>query len=626
MKCPHCGHWNRASFPRCFQCGAPLEPPQEVKETQETLPEETVKPGKTYIRYGEDGRATASVDDRDALALDMQSLQERKQKGQMEQQRLRQRSAVQGIAPTGRHVQTMTGRMEPLPVRRSEVIREDEEIEGELRPGAIPVQSRRKMEDREPEILDLTHTQSYDPPVPRRTRHGKRRLGIRRFTRLFAWVLILAVAGAGAYFLLRRPPEASLQDQAIITNTILNDMPAHMIKIPAEEGAVIYIKELRKSYTVTGGYATVEVEDYKWYEEMENAVAEAAPEDVEEKQKELQELLEADYITATITPYIKTNANEQKQMDIITYPVEIPTSPLLLVNPNTGYAEVSTAMFQIQFEVAANSTVTINNEDYSDLVNTQDGLISYNASVAATGNNEFVITTRAQHCRPYTTTVTLYRAPQAIPLDLAADIATRWSPGYVNDLSQPQNADGTYPQKEEPMTVRCTTLTGANIEILSPYANLDLSRIYVDGSFSFEAVFTKIGTNTITIIATDPDHPETPASVVNHDVYYVPVAAIYTRKAWDICVQYTDYLNFTQTRVANTQIYVCEGTIIEILSTKPQLGVMQLDKDPTRTVLLENLSNDEYVVGQRYRVFGDAYGVYNGMPRLVGRYTYPPRN
>ena len=24
MKCPRCGAWNRASLPRCFQCGAPL--------------------------------------------------------------------------------------------------------------------------------------------------------------------------------------------------------------------------------------------------------------------------------------------------------------------------------------------------------------------------------------------------------------------------------------------------------------------------------------------------------------------------------------------------------------------------------------------------------------------------
>lgn len=29
MKCPRCGHWNQPSFPRCFQCGAPLQPSTE---------------------------------------------------------------------------------------------------------------------------------------------------------------------------------------------------------------------------------------------------------------------------------------------------------------------------------------------------------------------------------------------------------------------------------------------------------------------------------------------------------------------------------------------------------------------------------------------------------------------
>lgn len=622
MKCPHCGHWNRASFPRCFQCGTPLDGTcEEVNQ-----PTAAAKPGKVYIRYNEDGTSTSTADDRDKLALDMQTLQERKQKGRQEMQRIREQSARQGIAPTGRHVQTMTGRVAPQPAIKSDVIREEEEVESPLRPDAIAVSSKRKNQMDQPEVLDLTHSQVYTPPTPRRSRRNHRRFGLRRFARLAAWVMIAAVLATGVYFLTQHGQEPPLQEQVIITDTILNDMPAHMIKIPAEEGAVIYIKELRKSYTVTGGYATVEVEDYKWYEAAEIAVEEADEEKKEEAEANLKALLEAESITATITPYIKTSANEQKQMDIITYPVEIPLSPLMLVTPDTGYAEVSTAMYQIQFEVAANSEVTINDEDFSDLVNTQKGLISYNASVAAKGNNEFVITTRAQHCRPSSVSVTLYRAPQAIPLDLATDIATRWSPGYVDDKSQPPDEKGKYPQKEDPMVVRCTTLTGAHIEIVSPYANLDLSRINIDGSFEFEAVFTKIGTNTITIIASDPAHPEIEPSVVNHDVYYVPVSAIYTRKAWDIYDMYTDYLNFTQTRVANTQIYVCKGTIEEILSTKPQLAVMALDRDPTKKVLLENLSNDEYEKGQRLRVYGDAYGVYNGMPRLVGRYTYLPND
>lgn len=631
MKCPNCGHWNRASLPRCFHCGTPLTPPP--REEKPADPSATPAPaaGKTYIRYNEAGQATSSTDNRDALAKDMQSLQLRKQRGAMEQQRLRQASAQQGIAPTGRGVQTLSGRPNfPHYNGPLQVIREEEEIEGDVRADAIAMPSSRASAQVEQETLDFTHMPSYTPTV-RRAKKNARNFGFRRYARLFAFLLMAIVLVGGVIFLEMKTGllsgkggEQSLQAKTIITNTILNDMPAHMIKIPAEEGSTIYIKELHKSFTVTGGYATFEVEDYKWYEALETAVEEAEGAEKEEAQKRLDELLEAESITATITPYIKTSANVQKQMGTIEYEVDIPLSPLTLISPDTGHADISTAMYQIKFEVAANSTVFINNEDLSSLVNTQDGALSYNANVTATGNNVFTIVTRAQHCRPTTATVTLYRAPQAIPLDLQPDIATRYTPRLVEDKSKEPNEKGVYPTKEDPMVVKCTTLSGMSIEILSPYVNLDLSNINKDGTFSFEPVFKKIGTNTITIVASDPAHPETPPSVVKHDVYYVPIAAVYTRKAWDLCRDYTDFLNNSQTRIANSQIYLCEGTITSILSTKPQLAIMTLDDNPSRTVLLENLSNDTYVLGQRYRVFGDAYGMYDGMPRLVGRYTYPP--
>jgi len=62
------------------------------------------------------------------------------------------------------------------------------------------------------------------------------------------------------------------------------------------------------------------------------------------------------------------------------------------------------------------------------------------------------------------------------------------------------------------------------------------------------------------------------------------------------------------------------------MSTKPQLAVIKLDSNYDRSVLVENLSNDTWEIGKKYRVFADAYGLYNGMPRLIGRYTYPPLN
>ncbi|MBR6809693.1 MAG: zinc finger Ran-binding domain-containing family 2 protein [Clostridia bacterium] len=653
MKCPHCGHWNRASLPRCFKCGAALTPPapqppvQNIQE-QPPVPDVAVQTpapaqkaaapvsekkaakapsGKTYIRYNEEGYATASVDDRDALARDMQSLQERKQKGLLVQQQLRQNSAQQGIAPTGRHVQSMTGRVDYPPFYKNLVIREEDEVEGDVRQDAIAVVSNRSSAQAEQETLDFTHLPSYSAPSVLRSRKNARSFGMGRYLRLFACLLLVIVLiGGGIWFISQHSDkdQKTLQDLVVIDNTIYNDVAAHRIKIPADEGAVIYIKELHRSYTVTGGYAIVEVEDYKWYEDLELAVEDAVGEEKEAAQKKLDELMQQESITATITPYIKSAGNVQKPMGQIQFNVEIPLSPLIVITPDTLMDETSTKQYTIEFEVEKNSKVTINGEDLSYLVDTRDGLLNYQAPVQPIGNNYFTITTRAQHCRPTTTVVTLYRAPQVIPLDLQADISPRYSPRLVEDKSKEPDAKGKYPMMEEPMVVRCSTITSAKIEILSDYRNLDLSRLTVDGTFSFEPVFRKIGTNTITIIASDPNDPSIPPSVVKHDVYYVPIATVYTPKAWDMCRDYTDFLNNSATRIANSQIYVCKGTITEILSEKPQLAIMTLDDNPSRTVLLENLSNDKYEVGKRYRVYGDAYGLYNGMPRLIGRYTYPP--
>ena len=650
MKCPQCGHWNRASLPRCFKCGTILTPPEKSQPLEPSNPTPQATPvenqtiqlsprqtsaskktssapaGKTYIRYNEAGQATADVDDRDALARDMQSLQERKRKGAIVMQQLRQNSAQQGIAPTGRHVQNMTGRVDYPPYYKNVVIRE-EEAEGDVRQDAIPVVSSRAAAQQEQETLDFTHIPSYTPTVLRSKKNAKN-FGMRRYMRLIACALaVLVVLGLslmlGAHFFNRSHNDDWRKD-VIIDSTIYNDSAAHRIKIPVEEGDEIYIKELKKYFPVINGYAIVEVEDYKWYESLELAVEDAQGAEKENAQKELDKLMKQESITATLTPYIRTAGNVQKPMGTIQFEVEIPQSPLNIISPDTLFDETSTLVYTIQFEVERNSTVIINGEDRSALVNTQNGQMNYQATVHPIGDNVFTITTRAPHCRPTTTTVTIYRAPQVIPLDLQADINVRYSPRLIEDKSKEPDAKGKYPTKEEPMVVRCTTITNAKIEILSDYRNLDLSRLHVDGTFSFEPVFPRIGTNTIIIVASDPNDPSIPPSVVKHDVYYVPIATVYTPKAWDMCRDYTDFLNNSATRIANSQIYVCKGTIVEILSESPQLAIMSLDDNPSRTVLLENMSNDEYVVGKRYRVYGDAYGLYNGMPRLMGRYTYPP--
>ncbi len=603
MKCPNCGSWNRDTFPRCFKCGTPL--PQEpfvISSDQPSDLDEFIHSNnspKNYVRINDDGQESAMGDAKDELALEMQNLSKRKESGREKQRSLRQSGASRGIAPSARNIEFDDSR-KPASHRVPRNFRyTDADVEGELRPNARRVQSSLNdglyddyytMDVAQPQTyynnMDNRHAGGV-PDVPIRLPRSRLR---RRIVRTFVILLLAASAGLSCYHLIYLPyvqssKEPPLSSRVILSPSILGENAAHTIKIPGEEGAIIYIKELHTPYTVTGGYATIEVPDSFWYENEDVVVDEE--------------------VTATITPFLKTSSGEQVALEPYTYQVPVPASPLVLVAPDTGYAEVSTKTYRIQFRVEKNSTVTINGEDLSSLVSTQDGLISYNAIISPSGNNYFEIKTRCQHYRESTATVVIYRAVQDIPLDLS------------------ETLDNRSTNEKATMTISATTLPGATITVLTPYENLDTSRLNLTGEFSFDAKFSVIGTNTITIVASFPGKQ---SSEVNYDVYYVPPAKDYTRKAWGLDAwNYSELLSSISTRVATSQIYVCKGKIVSIISSSPQLAIMETgDASSSRQVLLENRSTDTWVVGESYRVYADVYGLYNGIPRLVGRYTYDP--
>jgi len=596
MKCPQCGRWNRATLPHCFYCGAPLVQASEAAE--DGTPEGSVMPqpsSSVIYDISPDGEsATPRPDGKDSLAAEMQSFHTRRKRGEEQQRRIRQTEIQGGVSATTRSVRIETG--DTHIYRAPEGDNTGEEIpEGQTRPGAVPAPHFHKIL---PQYDDVEEAPAYQPlwsddyrPRPRARGMAKRNMrhvhvfGLRRFFPYLALVLIIGAVLVSGYLFILRPllnrDPAEPPPQVEVINSMLNDMTAHTIRIPAEEGAQIYIKELRKSYIATGGYAEITVADYVWYE--------------------LNSTVEEETMDVTLTPYIKTSAGEQKLMDTITYTIDIPLSPLTLVTPDTDYLEVSTSPYNIRFRVAQNSTVFINGEDYSSYVNTQDGYISYNALVAPIGANEIEIVVNCQYYRQNKKTITLYRAPQDIPLELSATLGNT----SANQL----------------MTIRGTTIPGATLTVLSEYEELDLSDLTAHGTFSFKAKFTKIGTNTITIRA----EKDGMSTTLTKDVYYVPYSSTYTPKAWPMdAAGYIDFLNNTKTRVERTQIYVCIGPIREILSSKPQLALMDTGTEGSeRLVLLENMSTDTWEIGESYRVYADAYGIYDGKPRLVVRYTYP---
>lgn len=631
MKCPNCGKWNQASLPHCIYCGQELPNdaygPQGVPAWQLELEDRDRK--NSYVRIDESGQEETTSDPRDTLASEMADLKSRKITGEQKQRMLREEAARRGMAPSGRSVRTTSNRgtffsayddpdttlrpVAPELVEESEVAPDARRV--------VPVKYRTTYSASQPEdevygygntrrIVNIQHpdesetvydgyhdTSAYLPSFAnqdefensmrlKNAAHSRkpRRHSGRRILRFVVLLGMLGVAGwlAVAFVVPMFTADQNVDERtAVVIPTIRDDMAAHTVTIPGEDGQRITIRELRTSAIVTGGIATFDILDHVWYDNYEDYLQ--------------------DTMTVTLTPYVITDSGKQQALEPIHYEIDIPLSPIELSTPDSPYQVVSTALYNIVFYVREGSTVTINGEDYSDLVNTEGGKVSYNATVQPIGENNFEICVRSQYCRENTLTVTLYREKQEIPLDLASDI------GSTND-------DGF-------MTVRGTTLPGAVVKVLSPYTDLDITNTAVDGSFSFVAKFDKIGENTIVITA---DYPGKATTRVEHIVTYVPNVDIYSRKAWSMKDMYTNYMDNLSTRVANQQIYICQKAIVtSIETTKPQRAFVNVGTEESpMLVYVENGSRTTWEVGKCYDLYGDAYGMYDSKPWLIVRYTY----
>ena len=595
MKCPECGQWNRASMPHCTRCGAPLNIDAASRlEWKESLRDEG--PGTAYIRVDEFGNADSTPDARDVLAREMQDLKKRKQEGAEKQKELRRNTGNEDTARIEGAEPERKSSWEELPPDAKGTIRMRRvSPEGLAAEQEAEIRHRvRYMDDTGSFIEPRSYDRVYDDPMANHhyayassigkkmpSRARKRRKALH----FFGTLLLVAMLATGGYFTWRfftdRQSHVAAGPAASVTASMMDDLAAHTILIPGEDGQQIYIRELHASYVVSGGFATVQVADHTWYDNYEGTLEET--------------------MDVTMTPFLKTAAGRQTPLEPITYTIYIPLSPVTLDSPEALRTEVSTTMSTIQITVRPGSKVTVNGLDCSDTVSSETGIMSYNATVQPIGDNVFNIVVRSQYCRDNTLRVTLYRAPQEIPLDLAV---------------------GTYGTTyDDVIKVSATTLPGAYVEISSPHSDLDITSLDSTGKFSFNAIFDHIGENIISITAS---YPGKKPSTVEHKVYYVPPADKYTVKAWPLSAEgYSELLSNTAYRASYGQVYVVTGVVQYSISEKPQMVVINTSEDgKSQPVLVQNYSRTSWVVGQYYRLYADAYSTYNSMPWLNARYTY----
>ena len=599
MKCPECGQWNRASMPHCIQCGAPLN----IDEASRLQWKDKLKdggPSTAYLRADEFGQVDATPDARDSLAGEMQDLKKRKREGAERQSRLnekkRERSASEVVVTE-----------EPASAIRSRRARHDDVPQTAVRIQTSSRNDRARREESEiwhkVRFMDengaFAESRTYDPaPSGTYTQgtgswHLAGPLGKQIapppehkhvFLKVLLAVILLSAIGAGGYFgykALAGDNGPAINKDAIVTASLMDDLAAHTVLIPGEDGTNIYIRELHASYPVIDGFATIEVADHTWYDNLEGALDET--------------------MDVTLTPFLKTASGKQTPLDLVTYQITIPLSPITLESPDALRTTVSTTMSAIKIVVRPGSRVMVNDKDCSDTVNSETGEMSYNAMVQPIGDNPYKITVRSQYCRENTLTIVLYREKQEVPLDLSV------------------GTYGTTDQKN--MKVTATTLPGAYVEVLTPHADLNITDLDSTGKFSFNAVFDHIGYNTISIKAS---YGNKKPSIVNHEVYYLPPADEYTKKAWPLTAEgYSELLNNLSVRIANNQVYVVKGYVQYSVSDKPQRVVINTSEDgKSQPVLVEHFTKIRWEVGKYYRIYADAASSYSSMPWLNARYTY----
>lgn len=610
MKCPRCGHWNKPSFPRCFQCGEPLNAGAQ-KEPSWKDKFESPRAGKVRVVYDEDEEPVAppKAPGDEPLGSEVNRLKDRRARGEEYLKEFMKETAKRGITPTGSRV---SGSRARKPYADSldnpdETLYSPPEMRERIRkqpkPDTIPTGRMDTFDEVFPDddAWEALPEQTadippeYDEPLPlppsrfrKRRRRRRMSLPLRIAVGLVALLLLSTLAFGGWQLVAflrdsinRRAVPAEARADVVIEETEVSGHPGHIVRIKGEEGTRVYIQELKKSFVVVGGEAAVIAADHVFYDHLDN--------------------LEAEQMTVTLTPTMISSGAETR-LTPISYVIDIPLSPVELISPESNYLTVSTSIYGMRLRVEANSEVIINGIDVSDTVD-DHGIVTHNPPVRAIGENVVSISVRAPYCRENNLIVTLYREPTEIPLELAADtlLAT----------------------DDETMTFYATTEVGASVSVETPHQDMDTKKLATTGEFSFVAKMEHVGYNTIRIRSQVPGKRD---SVLEHTVYYLPPPNIYTTKAWTFKPEdYLELLNNIAFRTKNAQIYRLVGRITEILSQNPQLAIMDTGTGGAeQLVLLENESKTTWVVGMTYRVYADVSGMYGTIPRLIGRYTYDP--
>ena len=162
--------------------------------------------------------------------------------------------------------------------------------------------------------------------------------------------------------------------------------------------------------------------------------------------------------------------------------------------------------------------------------------------------------------------------------------------------------------------LRGTTLPGATISLDTTSAGEGV--VESDGSFSIKAQMTRIGLNEVIIRASMPGKEDT---LYTLSIDYAPKLDEYSKQAWPINTQnYSDLIGYAANKVG--KIYVGTGLVTEISDDSP--AVYSVEMDGGLKTFIRMVEGKSLELNKRYKIYCDFESMQGALPLFVGRYYY----
>lgn len=346
----------------------------------------------------------------------------------------------------------------------------------------------------------------------------------------------------------------------------LDDMrQGHAIVFYGKDGDQVFVPELDRSLTISGGVARIVVPDSDWFG---------------------QDVTGIDHADITLTPTLVGETGKKTKLPACNFKIDVPDSPLNVITPEKDRATVITSVYPLELNVVPGSTVYINSENVTDKVD-RAGALSTHVSVKPIGDNVITIIVRTPHHREFRKDLIIYREHYDINLELDTTVSNFSSARTI--------------------AITGTAEPGAMIAVDTDYIPESLAVDISTGRFSFIAKLSTFGDNIVRFRATMDGRR--PASL-SFTVRYKPTLADYSAKAWKMDYKQLSHL-FEQWR---ERVFQCRGTLVDIIND-PTTGVtywvMDVGTDEEQLLVLENQSNVKNVTrGRRYLAYAHVNGQY----------------